>query len=301
MKHLTRKIFVVFSLITISIWSCNQSPEKYIKLEEERDSLKAETQNQVKYMNSIVAMIDTINSVLDSITREEGVLFLTPTQEVRYSKTKKLQDLNRFKYVLRHQQKKIDELDSLLSSKEYFNQRSMQVLMTNLRIELEKKDIQIEKLRSELSKKDFDIKRLRKEVQDKNKTISEHEETINQQDSMLVEQNKIITHQDEMLNYCYILIASNKDLADKGIITKKKLLKESRLLNERELDDKYFHKVDIRQCLELSFNAKDPRILTNMPKSSYSLQKINKGEYLLSITDVTSFWSISNYLVIQTD
>ena len=38
-----------------------------------------------------------------------------------------------------------------------------------------------------------------------------------------------------------------------------------------------------------------------MPKGSYILTKTNKDEYVLSITNVASFWSISNYLVIQTD
>ena len=294
----------IFNLITVcaivGVASCGQSGYNYKRLLEERDSLKIANEVQTKNINSIVAMIDTLNSVLDSITLEEGVLFLAPSQEVKYIRSKTLQDLDRFEHVLRHQQRKIDELDSILNTRGD-KQNSMQVLVANLRGELEKKDIQIANLRDELTKKNRDIHKLRKEVENQQATIALQEETINNQTGKIEEQENVIARQDEMMNNCYILIASKKDLAEKGIITKKTLLKGSKLLNERELDDSYFHRVDIRQCTELTFDAKKPRVLTNMPKNSYILESVGKGEYCLRILNATSFWSISNYLVIQID
>lgn len=294
------KTFIVF-LMSFGILSCSQQHQKYSRLMEERDSLKLENEIQAKNLNSIAEMIDTINSVLDSITMEEGMLFLTSTKEVKYAKSKTLRDLDRFEHVLRHQQKRIDELDSLLSLNVSNNQSGMRILIANLRLELEKKDVQIAKLRNELSRRDVDISRLRKEVQEQKETISKQEETIVSQGDKINEQENVIAKQDEMMNNCYILIGSRRELNEMGITSKKRILKESKLLNEREFDERYFQAVDIRQCTELSFNAKNPKILTNMPKSSYYMTKTNKGEYVLSITNVTSFWSISNYLVIQTD
>ncbi len=292
--------YVTLIITILGFASCGQSGSKYKRLVEERDSLKIENEAQTKNLNSIVAMIDTINSVLDSITLEEGVLFLAPTQEVKYVRSKTLQDLDRFEHVLRHQQRKIDELDSILNTRDD-KQKSMQVLVANLRGELEKKDIQIAKLRNELTKKNRDIYKLRKEVENQQATIALQEETINNQTDRIEEQKNVIARQDEMMNNCYILIASKKDLAEKGITTKKALLKGNKLLNEREFDNRYFQRVDIRQCTELTFEAKKPRVLTNMPKNSYILESVNKGVYCLSITNSTSFWSISSYLIIQTD
>lgn len=294
------KTFIVF-LMSLGILSCNQSASKYSRLMEERDSLKLENEIQSKNLNSIVEMIDTINSVLDSITMEEGMLFLAPTKEVKFAKSKTLRDLNRFEHVLRHQQRRIDELDSLLSLNVNNNQSGMRILIANLKLELEKKDVQIAKLRNELSRKDVDISRLRKEVQEQKETISKQGETIVSQGDKISEQENVIAKQDEMMNNCYILIASRKELGEMGITSKKRFLKVSKLLNEKEFDERLFQTVDIRQCTELSFNAKNPKILTNMPKSSYNITKTNKGEYVLSITNVTSFWSVSNFLVIQTD
>lgn len=283
------------------IMSCDQSASKYSRLTQERDSLKTENEIQAKNLNSIAGMIDTINSVLDSIAIEEGMLFLSPTKEIKYAKSKTLRDLDRFENVLRHQQRRIDELDSLLSLNVNNNQSGMRILIANLKLELEKKDVQITKLRNELSKKDVDISRLRKEVQEQKETISTQEETIVSQGDKISEQKNVIAKQDEMMNNCYILIASRKELGEMGITSKKRFLKVSKLLNEKEFDERLFQTVDIRQCTELSFNAKNPKILTNMPKSSYNITKTNKGEYVLSITNVTSFWSVSNFLVIQTD
>ena len=294
------KTFIVF-LMSLGILSCNQSASKYSRLMEERDSLKLENEIQSKNLNSIVEMIDTINSVLDSITMEEGMLFLAPTKEVKFAKSKTLRDLDRFEHVLRHQQRRIDELDSLLSLNVNNNQSGMRILIANLKLELEKKDVQIAKLRNELSRKDVDISRLRKEVQEQKETISKQGETIVSQGDKISEQENVIAKQDEMMNNCYILIASRKELGEMGITSKKRFLKVSKLLNEKEFDERLFQTVDIRQCTELSFNAKNPKILTNMPKSSYNITKTNKGEYVLSITNVTSLWSVSNFLVIQTD
>lgn len=121
------------------IMSCDQSASKYSRLTQERDSLKTENEIQAKNLNSIAGMIDTINSVLDSIAIEEGMLFLSPTKEIKYAKSKTLRDLDRFENVLRHQQRRIDELDSLLSLNVNNNQSGMRILIANLKLELEKK------------------------------------------------------------------------------------------------------------------------------------------------------------------
>lgn len=295
------KAIVCLCGITIVTVSCNQSSTRYSRLLEERDSLRQANEVQARNLNVFVEMIDTINSVLDSISIEEGMLFMTPNKEVKYIKNKTLRDLERFELVLRHQQRKIEDLDSLLSLSDYNKQKSMRSLIANLKLELDKKDLQISKLRTELSRKDVDISRLRKVVEEQRYTISSQEETICDQNEKLAEQGNVIAQQDEMMNNCYILIASGKVLVEKGITAKKKLFKEAKLLDNKDFDDKCFQRVDIRQCTEISFNAKNPRVLTNMPRSSYVLEKINKGEYVLTITSPSSFWSISNYLVIQTD
>lgn len=98
-----------------------------------------------------------------------------------------------------------------------------------------------------------------------------------------------------MLNNGYVLIGSKDDLRRKGI------LKNGRVISDAALDRSKFFQVDIRKWHEISFRAKKPRILTNMPASSYSLTTSGDGNFTLSITDPSDFWRISNYLIIQTN
>ena len=61
-----------------------------------------------------------------------------------------------------------------------------------------------------------------------------------------------------------------------------------------------FKEVDIRNFKQLNIQGKKVSLLSPAPSSSYSLLKEGSG-YKLVINDPTSFWSISNYLVIQAD
>ena len=105
----------------------------------------------------------------------------------------------------------------------------------------------------------------------------------------------VFPDQDKELNNGYVIIDTKAELKRKGIARRKKVI------NEGLLDKSKFTQVDIRNTTILTFNAKKPRILTNMPQSSYTMTKNGDGTYTLNITDPTRFWSISRYLVIQTN
>lgn len=295
MKVHVRIVSALAIAMCVILVSCNGSSSRVSRILAERDSLRVANEIQEKNLNSIAEMIDTINSVLDSITMEEGMLFLTSSKESHFTKSKALRDLERFEEVLRHQQNKIDELDSLLSSTDTTHRRSMEILISHLKIEISKKDVQIAKLRSELSNKNVDISKLRKEIENRQSVIDRQSETIDAQNEKIERQKTVIVRQDEMLNEGYVLIATRKELTDKGIMKKRKLL------NERELDEYDFKKVDIRKCTELSFSAKIPRVITDMPKNSYEIRHSSGSDYVLVITNPSTFWSISNYLIVRTD
>lgn len=92
-----------------------------------------------------------------------------------------------------------------------------------------------------------------------------------------------------------MVIASKKELEKRGII------KKGRLIAQNALDRSKFAKVDIRKLREISFSARKPKLLTTMPESSYELTTDGNQNYTMKITNPTAFWSISNYLVIQTN
>ena len=62
-----------------------------------------------------------------------------------------------------------------------------------------------------------------------------------------------------------------------------------------------FSSVDIRLFREVTVNSSSPKILTSMPESSYNWVKLGDGIMLLKIKDPSLFWSLSNFLIIQTN
>ncbi len=57
--------------------------------------------------------------------------------------------------------------------------------------------------------------------------------------------------------------------------------------------------VDISKVRNIPLNSKKPKILSPVPSGSYKIVENQDGGKILVINDPTSFWSLSNILVIQ--
>ena len=101
----------------------------------------------------------------------------------------------------------------------------------------------------------------------------------------------------DLLNEGYIKIGTKKQLTELGIVSGGFLKKTK--VNYDAIKKGAFMRVDIRQFTEMTIESGDPKILTQMPKTSYKIIKNGKTSTLYVI-DPTAFWSISNFLIIQT-
>lgn len=286
-------IVLTAGLLCLGSCSGGDSSKAILQLVAERDSLKAESELQMKKLDVINEMIATINSALDSISAEENMLFISTSSELPMSRNDALRDLERYERVLQHQRQRIEALDR--NMKDGGDSTGMHGMMEIMKQQLAAKDLQIAKLKEELSKKNVDIARLRRQVESQRTQIQEQTETIEQLDRTTKVQEKALVYQDEVINSCYVILGSKKDLERRGIIKKKQMVPES------ALDKSKFAKVDIRKWREITFEAKKPRILTSMPSGSYTLSTNGNGTFTLRIRNAGEFWSVSNFLVIQTD
>lgn len=286
-------IVTALSMVMMFMCSCGNTSSDILKLVAERDSLKSVSEVQNRRIAEIGHMMNTLNSALDSIATEESLLFFSGSDEMPICRDDVLKNLERYEAVLRHQQMRIQQLeDSLVSDSSNTDFSNM---IAHMKEQLEQKDAQITSLREELSKKNVDIERLRNQVVSQQSTIAHQKEEITRLDRRAEAYGKALETSDKMINTCYVLIGSKKDLERKGVVKKKKLL------GDGALDKSKFAKVDIRKFTEITFEAKRPRILTDIPPSSYTLTTSGNNSYTLRIKDPTAFWSISNYLVIQTN
>lgn len=291
MKRLSKIILFIVSLFLLS--GCGQSDKGLMALIAERDSIRQVNEEQTRRLTKINAMLETVNSTVDSIVAKEGLLFINVHGDEPLTRADVLSNLENYERLLKHQSEKLDRLQKEMEEDE--DSESTSGLVSILRNEIAVKDAMIAKLKDELQHKNVDIAQLRSQLASQNSTIRRHEETIAGLNRVNKSQSVALARQDEALNYCYVLVGTKKDLERKGVV------KKGKLLSDGALDRSKFAKVDIRSYLELPFSAKKPRILTNMPQQSYTLTKVGKKEFILKINNPSDFWRISNYLVIQTD
>jgi len=279
-------------LLALTVCGCNNGGD-VMKLVEERDSLKAKTEKAEGELKAINGMVATLNSALDLISAEEGLIFVSKNPEVQLSRADAMKNLERFEAVVRHQQQRIAALEASL--KDQTPDENLQGLVEHLKAQIADKDAQIDQLRRQLQDKDVSIAQLRRHVESQRTQIRQQSEQIAELDRRSKSQTEALKRQDEVINNCYVLLGSKKDLKRKGV------LKKNRIVSEALLDKSKFAKVDIRKFREIQFEAKRPRILTNMPQSAYVLTTNGNGGFTLNVKNPTEFWSISNFLVIQTD
>ena len=158
--------------------------------------------------------------------------------------------------------------------------------------ELNAKTQRIEELQAELASKNIRIQELDAAVTDLNAVKSE-----------LTAENeakaKTVAEQDKALNTAWFVFGTKKELKDQKILSGSGLFKKGSVLKDGDVNKDYFTQVDIRTTKEIKLYSKDADILTTHPTGSYALEKDDKGQLTLKITNPKEFWSVSKYLVIQ--
>ena len=128
---------------------------------------------------------------------------------------------------------------------------------------------------------------------------SRQRERLNTKQAQLIdEQEKLITSQDQVMNVGFVKMGTKSELKQLGLISGGGLKKKKVEYSNVEQD--LFDRVDIRDLHKLDIPGKNPQILTPMPEESYKLEK-NGENTVLRILAPDRFWSVSNFLIIQTD
>ena len=275
------------------MYSCGNSNKEILRLVEERDSLRQAQKVQEGKLDNYSKTIETLNATLDSIAYQENMLFIS-NGEIPVTKEDVRHNLMRFEALLKKQSEKIKQLEKQLSESKDSNTQSLS-LIAHLKEQLNEKNLRIAQLMGELEKKNMSIARLQELVESQKTTINTQSATISELNQRTQRQSEALARQDAILNNGYVLIGSKDDLKRKGI------LKKGKIVADASLDRSKFAQIDIRKWREINFTAKRPRILTNMPSSSYEITTTGNRNFTLTVKNPSDFWRISSYLIIQTD
>ena len=200
-------------------------------------------------------------------------------------------DIEFIRKQMEENKEQIAKLQSMLKNSKT-NSSQLKRAVESLTQELNAKTQRIEELQAELASKNIRIQELNAAVTDLNAVKSE-----------LTAENeakaKTVAEQDKALNTAWFVFGTKKELKDQKILSGSGLFKKGSVLKDGDVNKDYFTQVDIRTTKEIKLYSKDADILTTHPTGSYALEKDDKDQLTLKITNPKEFWSVSKYLVIQ--
>ncbi len=262
----------------------NEKPMPVMPDGGQNDSLQRIIEQKDNEINEIMATLNEIQEGFREINEAEGRVSVAKAGE-RADKAQLIRENIQF-----ISQRMAQNRELLKKLKEQLNGSTLkgdqlQKAIENLTQELQDKDTQLTQLRDELDKKDIHIAELDETIANLNTDV-ENLRTEGEQ------KTQTINTQDKQLNTAWYVFGTKKELKEQGVLNEGQVLRGN-------FNKNYFTKVDIRQFSDLKLYSKDVKLLTTHPSSSYQLVRDANKQYSLRISNPQLFWSTSKYLVVQ--
>lgn len=270
--------------------SCGRSNNQASSVEKERDSLQAVNSQQQMILDNMTSTIAEISMSLDSIAIQEQMIirgvdeFGNPLNK-RNLKSK----LRSLSEIIRNQREKMAAMEETMKVDKTAVGK-LKNIIAYLNASLERKGLEIQKLRSELDSKNLNILQLRTHVTNLKDTVA----TVQNENT---EQKAQIARQDTSLNEVYYVIGTKEQLINAGVVSKTGTIIKKTRINFASIDKSVLTKADRRDLKSININGKSPKILSEVPKGSYSLQKDGNSS-VLTINDSDKFWSANNKILV---
>jgi len=187
-----------------------------------------------------------------------------------------------------------DELARLKSKikKSAFRSTELERTISRITKSLEEETSKVALLQAELADKDSLIVKLDTKVSELGKNVEDLSADNKSKETKIKEQ-------DETIHTAWYVFGTRSELKQQKIITSDGLFSQQRVL-QHDFNKNYFVRIDARNTKSIPLYSSHAKILTNHPKSSYTLEKEN-GNFVLLIVDTDEFWSVSKYLVVEVE
>jgi len=251
-------------------------------LEQTIDSLRQANQQQQNSLQEMTTFVTTMSDGMNAIAQQENMIFNNGGNEgTSLDKEQLKSHLETLANTLTEQRSKIKALTDSLKARGA-DLSKMQGLIDNLTRQLEEKDKVIAQLRQDVEQKNFSIADLQKKLNVAMAGSAQYEQRAAKAEKELA-----------TITSAYVLMGTKEALLDGGYIDKRKHVQTGTMPKGD------FTKVNIYQFTELDIPTRSPKLLTDHPRKSYSIEKIDKENRKLVITNPQLFWSSSRYLIIQ--
>ena len=250
------------------------------QLKAENDSLLMELTQRNAELDEMMGTFNDISEGFRQINAAESRVDLQRGAVSEGSLSAKQQIATDIEFIQKQMQEnkeQIAKLEAMLKSSKN-NSTQLKKAVESLTQELASKNIRIQELDAAVTGLSTDKEVLTAENEAKAKTVAE---------------------QDKALNTAWFVFGTKKELKDQNILTNTGLFQKKQVLKDSDINKDYFTQVDIRTTKEIKLYSKSADVLTTHPAGSYALEKDDKDQLVLKISNPKDFWSVSRYLVIQ--
>ena len=278
---------IVISLLALTVlMACNnKKEEKNLASQNTIDSLTDIVNQKNNELNDIMSTFNDIQEGFREINEAEGRVNIARNNGETNAKADIMENISLIKRTMQLNKERIAKLREQLKESS-FNTSKLQATIESLNKELESKTARIEELQAELDSKNAHIAH-------QDKQISELNTNVNSLTADNAAKARAVEQQDKQLNTAWYVFGTKKELREQHILEG-----TNKVLKGNNFNKDYFTKIDIRVDKVIKLYSKSAKLLTNHPAGSYSLDKDARGMYTLRITNPTTFWSVSKYLVV---
>nr|MBP7471948.1 hypothetical protein [Prevotella sp.] len=271
--------------------SCNDGGKsKQMQLQAQLDSLSQTDSIHQEDVKSMADFVNVMSTGLDSIAIQQGMLTNIKNSEGKVDKAQLKEQLGEFGNLINRQKSRVAILENQLAKSKTTYSRRIKKLIDFYKVQLNEKDSTIAQLNRDIDSKNVNIAKLTDNVNQLTSTNTELNTTVN-------DQKNVISSQDMTIHEGYVQMGTAKVLKAKGLLSGGFLAKKQ--VNVAKLNAAGFNKIDIRNYNDIVLKSKNAKIMSQMPASSYTMTRNANGTCTLHIENITSFWSVSKYLIIK--
>lgn len=279
------KKLLVISVLSLALISCVKDSQEYKSLQAQNDSLSKITQTKNKELDGYMKQINDIADNFDKVNAAQSIVAADASEHINASAAKRIaNNIQVMSAALQANRQKIAQLQKVIS-KSGRNSNELKRTLARLMNDLKVKTAAYDSLTQVIKTKDQRIFELNGEVGRLNDDVRT--------------KAGIISDQEDQLSSAYYVFGKKKELKAQNILSKNGFFSRTQVL-QKDFNRNYFVKIDTRRVSSIPTYSKKAKIITSHPAKSYAIVDEN-GTKVIQIKDAAEFWSISKYLVIQTD
>lgn len=288
-----KSIFFYLAIVLVLFTSCGKNSADYKALKAQNDSLMNAKQALQNEIDGYFLTMNQIEQNIEKIKNAEDAISIQPSgQEFNEDQRTRIND--NMVYLNEMIQANKDELAQLKQKLKNSGFKSSQLEKTIARLtrSLEEQTAKVALLEKQLSEKDSTIAQLGTRVSDLDRNVEVLNTDLKTKDTRIKEQ-------EDAIHTAWYVFGTKKELKEQNIVSSDGLFSSKKVL-QKDFNKNYFVRIDARNTKSIPLFSNRAKILTNHPKSSYTLEKEN-GNFVLLIVNPGEFWSASKYLVIEVD